>query len=111
MKCCICGKEIKNNPYGNNAAPIVEGGRCCRQCDEVFVIPARAGVRLNIEEMKKGITLYNHYLAGYCMSAIGKAQFNADENGEPNNRAISKEEREKIVKDALYEAVFGDEPF
>jgi hypothetical protein len=44
LKCCICGKdiEIKNGwKHGNNAEPVVEGGRCCDDCNATAVIPAR----------------------------------------------------------------------
>lgn len=49
MKCCICEEEIiplmKDGKVvwdqGNNAEPVVEGGRCCDTCNWVKVIPAR----------------------------------------------------------------------
>lgn len=49
MKCCICGKEIKNfgnNPYGaiNRIGKIIHweaGDECCNQCNEKYVIPGR----------------------------------------------------------------------
>ena len=39
MKCCICGKEIKD--YGNNPFPIAENGECCDNCNMEVVVPAR----------------------------------------------------------------------
>lgn len=38
-KCCICGADYTR--YGNNAEPLVRNGRCCGDCDGMFVIPAR----------------------------------------------------------------------
>lgn len=43
--CCICGKPMyhpvyKEAYFGNNALP-VSNGRCCDDCNEYFVIPAR----------------------------------------------------------------------
>lgn len=43
MKCCICHREIEpvgTWKEGNNAEPI-KNGRCCDNCNVVFVIPAR----------------------------------------------------------------------
>ena len=42
--CCICRLPIEPKGTwtgGNNADPIVPGGRCCDTCDWEFVIPAR----------------------------------------------------------------------
>lgn len=41
MKCSICGKEITG--FGNNPWPVrrAEDARCCDECDNLFVIPAR----------------------------------------------------------------------
>jgi hypothetical protein len=53
MKCSICLSEIEVGPggwsEGHNAAPITEG-RCCGECNDTVVIPARLAVlfaRLN----------------------------------------------------------------
>lgn len=43
--CCICGKKIDG--YGNNPYPYKEEGRCCKECNIKYVIPAR------IKAMKK----------------------------------------------------------
>ena len=45
MKCCICNEEIKPDQVtgwnqGNNAEPVKEG-RCCDDCNNTKVIPAR----------------------------------------------------------------------
>ena len=40
MKCCICGKPIAD-PYGHNPQPIKQSGRCCGNCNQTVVIPAR----------------------------------------------------------------------
>ena len=37
-KCSICGQTVVG--YGNNARP-VNGGRCCDECNDTVVIPAR----------------------------------------------------------------------
>ena len=36
--CSICGKE--GSGYGNNAYPI-NSGRCCNECNSMYVIPER----------------------------------------------------------------------
>lgn len=39
--CCICGERFTG--YGNNPWPIVkdENARCCDECNDTEVIPAR----------------------------------------------------------------------
>ena len=37
--CCLCGERTFG--YGNNPAPISEGGRCCENCNLNKVVPAR----------------------------------------------------------------------
>lgn len=41
MKCCLCGKEIKD--FGNNPWPLNnnDDDRCCDECNSEKVIPAR----------------------------------------------------------------------
>lgn len=41
FKCCICGRTF--NGYGNNPWPVVNDpeARCCDQCNDEKVIPAR----------------------------------------------------------------------
>ncbi len=44
--CVICEEEIKADPVsgwagGNNPFPVREEGRCCDNCNSLFVIPAR----------------------------------------------------------------------
>lgn len=54
MKCCICGNEIPvihGWSEGNNAQPIADG-RCCDECDNNVVIPARIAM-MYAEYMKK----------------------------------------------------------
>lgn len=43
MKCCICRREIpaKGDWTGGNNAEPVANGRCCDECNDNFVIPAR----------------------------------------------------------------------
>jgi hypothetical protein len=63
MKCCLCEGEIKVvNGWGtgNNAEPL-SSGRCCDDCNQNLVIPARllevasrgAGVRLSLRAEPK----------------------------------------------------------
>jgi hypothetical protein len=43
MFCSICGEpneKWSDDFYGHNAEPI-SGGRCCGECNENFVVPAR----------------------------------------------------------------------
>lgn len=40
MKCCICHKEIDER-QSNNPFPYMLEGRCCNECNEKHVIPAR----------------------------------------------------------------------
>jgi hypothetical protein len=44
MKCAICNGEIEvvgTWTEGHNAEPVVENGRCCGNCNDTEVIPAR----------------------------------------------------------------------
>jgi hypothetical protein len=45
IKCCLCGKlipiEVSGWSLGNNAEPLVNNGRCCNECNQTRVIPAR----------------------------------------------------------------------
>jgi hypothetical protein len=61
LKCCICGKEIEkeyNNKgemvwdEGNNPFPVKLSGRCCRNCDETIVIPARLLPKEDVKKLK-----------------------------------------------------------
>lgn len=38
-KCVLCGLGF--NGYGNNPRPLKENGRCCDDCNDFKVIPAR----------------------------------------------------------------------
>jgi hypothetical protein len=40
LLCCLCGNPIED-PYGHNAWPLVEDGRCCEKCNQTVVIPER----------------------------------------------------------------------
>ena len=50
--CVICGTDYKKNPApngwdgGHNAVPVADG-RCCYDCDEPLVTPARLANVLN----------------------------------------------------------------
>lgn len=37
--CCICGEKIEG--YGNNPDPVKKKGKCCDNCNSIYVIPAR----------------------------------------------------------------------
>lgn len=37
-KCCLCGRKFTG--WGNNAEPL-KSGRCCNECNDTKVIPAR----------------------------------------------------------------------
>lgn len=53
--CSICGKKF--NDWGNNPYPVTKGerDRCCDNCNEEFVIPARiAELYGNKDEEHKG---------------------------------------------------------
>lgn len=43
FKCCICGREFEG--FGNNPYPLCDKddfeSRCCDECDNLYVIPAR----------------------------------------------------------------------
>ena len=39
FKCCIC-KKVKEG-YGNNPHPYMFHGRCCDDCNKLYVIPMR----------------------------------------------------------------------
>ena len=44
-KCDICGDvigtEISGWGGGHNAEPVVENGRCCSDCNTIYVLPLR----------------------------------------------------------------------
>lgn len=53
MKCCFCGYEMGG--MGNNPAPVNEkpGARCCDECNNAYVIPARFLEYLTRREEKR----------------------------------------------------------
>lgn len=38
--CCFCGDKF-DTEEANNAAPVIENGECCNECNKKYVIPAR----------------------------------------------------------------------
>ena len=59
-KCCICKQSIDKQlnkkgeviwDEGHNAEP-VNDGRCCTQCNNTTVIPARISGQFNIDKIK-----------------------------------------------------------
>jgi len=45
--CVLCAGQFSG--YGNNPWPLAEAGKCCNDCDDLKVIPARM-VRLGFNE-------------------------------------------------------------
>lgn len=47
FRCCLCGHEFTG--WGNNPWPLATGeeDRCCDQCNELKVIPARITLMFN----------------------------------------------------------------
>ncbi len=57
MNCAICDLPILPDPFsgwaeGNNAEPVVNGGRCCNICNDIHVIPARIALLFKPAEDK-----------------------------------------------------------
>lgn len=50
FRCAICGENYYG--YGNNAEP-VSNGRCCDTCDQVYVIPKRISLYVNLSREKR----------------------------------------------------------
>ena len=50
FKCCIC-KKVKEG-YGNNPNPYMFHGRCCDECNRLYVIPLRINLMSQNEEQK-----------------------------------------------------------
>jgi hypothetical protein len=48
LRCCFCGVEITEF-IGNNPWPFRNTGRCCRYCDDHYVIP----LRLRLGELER----------------------------------------------------------
>lgn len=53
MKCCLCGKELKD--FGHNPWPLNKNvdDRCCDECNSEKVIPARIA-NLRQPKVRKG---------------------------------------------------------
>ena len=49
MECDICNNWI-DDEFGNNAEPIFKG-KCCDECNGVFVIPARLNELTRLDEL------------------------------------------------------------
>tara|TARA_R100000388_G_scaffold27638_1_gene21498 strand:- start:90 stop:977 length:888 start_codon:yes stop_codon:yes gene_type:complete len=41
---CVFCKDMCDNEYGNNPSPVLSKGKCCDNCNEGIVIPARMGM-------------------------------------------------------------------
>lgn len=57
--CCICGRHYVD--YGNNAMPYAKG-RCCRDCNDIKVLPLRMfliGNNVNYVALKEPIVKKN----------------------------------------------------
>ena len=53
IKCSICGVRI-NDRDSHNAMPINDG-RCCKACNDEFVIPVRIAMLTNPTEVMEGM--------------------------------------------------------
>ncbi len=40
FKCVICGEHI-HNEWGQNPSPLKPSGKCCKVCNDTYVLPAR----------------------------------------------------------------------
>ena len=49
-RCCICGEVYWGE--GNNPEPYKQVGKCCDNCNLVYVIPARLK-QIDMKEVKK----------------------------------------------------------
>lgn len=56
--CCICGKPYHD--YGNNAMPLMNG-RCCKECNDDYVMP----IRKNLWQVGINYTTINTPLCEY----------------------------------------------
>lgn len=58
--CCICGRQYYD--YGNNAMPYAKG-RCCRDCNDIKVLPLRMFLmgkyNVNYGALKEPIVIRN----------------------------------------------------
>ena len=58
-RCCLCAELISINGItgwadGNNAEPVIKGGRCCNDCNESVVIPTRLRVQAVRDALDNG---------------------------------------------------------
>ena len=51
FRCCVCGKEVSG--YGNNPVPVIALGKCCDECNQKVVIPARFTVTKILDDFCK----------------------------------------------------------
>lgn len=60
FKCCLCGKDTAG--WGNNPYPLCDEkdfeSRCCDECNDTYVIPARILNCKSVEELKDKIRVY-----------------------------------------------------
>ena len=52
--CCLCGR--KKEGHGHNPKPLFNTGKCCNDCNEIFVMAARFS---NVDCMKRQIIYLN----------------------------------------------------
>ena len=53
-KCCLCGKVLPDEHLGrNNPRPLKGEGKCCDECNETKVIPARIDNIIHERRYKK----------------------------------------------------------
>ena len=50
MRCCLCGKEMREGE-GNNPWPVMDNGECCDRCNLFDVVPLR--IELMTKKLQK----------------------------------------------------------
>lgn len=54
--CCICKKPFEG--YGNNPAPVMDGGECCDKCNADVVLPIRLAQAVKVRAADDIKTVY-----------------------------------------------------
>lgn len=47
--CCFCGNKFPEKE-AHNAAPVIDNGQCCNECNYKYVLPIRLKLSLAINE-------------------------------------------------------------
>jgi len=59
LNCSICGLPIPRKlgwAVGHNAGPVVLNGRCCQDCHDEVVVPARISIQHYLEKRAKRLS-------------------------------------------------------